>query len=77
MKYTVGDFQRDLQQEIDKGYDAVRIAQAAFSIYQDPALEMSINLNEAVYHIMMMEAGPEFEMSEDEVMEFTDKLTDN
>ena len=75
MMYTSADFRRDLESEMDNGYDIVRIARFAFMIYQKHGGGLSQELDEKVLQVAAMEEGPEFEMTEDELRRFAKKLT--
>ncbi|MGL4764422.1 MAG: hypothetical protein ACRC2N_05270 [Aeromonas sp.] len=48
------------------GFDVVKISKEAFSIYQDPELSLTENLDMALLSLIAMEDGPEFEMIEKE-----------
>ena len=48
------------------GFDVFKISKEAFSIYQDPELSLTENLNMALLSLIAMEDGPEFEMIEKE-----------
>ncbi len=46
------------------GFDVFKISKEAFSIYQDPELSLTENLDMALLSLIAMEDGPEFEMIE-------------
>lgn len=48
------------------GFDIFKISKEAFSIYQDPDLSLTKNLDMALLSLIAMEDGPEFEMVEKE-----------
>ncbi|WP_339011954.1 hypothetical protein [Aeromonas popoffii] len=48
------------------GFDVFKISKEAFSIYQDPELSLTENLDMALLSLIAMEDGPEFEMIEKE-----------
>lgn len=74
MSYTAKDFGRELEQELSKGYDIVRIARMAFSAYQDHCREVSPDLYKKMFQIIAMEEGPEFKLSEQQLREFAKNL---
>ena len=76
MTYSAHDFRRDLDRELDAGYDVVRIARFAFDIYQTRGRELSPKLDEKVVQVVAMEEGPEFEMTEDELRQFAMNVVD-
>ncbi len=75
MSYTADDFRRDLEQELSKGFDIVRIARMALSVYQKNCREISPELSKKMLQIIAMEEGPEFEFSEVELRAFARSLT--
>ena len=74
MTYTAHDFKRDLEQELVNGFDVVRIARVAFSAYHEHSRDIGPDLYDKMMQIIVMEEGPEFELSEKELREFIDKL---
>lgn len=48
------------------GFDVFKISKEAFSIYQDPELSLTENLDMVLLSLIAMEDGPEFEMIEKE-----------
>lgn len=74
MTYTPDDFRNDMISEIEKGYDPVRVAQAAYDIYQDPDIDTSTEFANEIMGVMLMEAGPEFEMTEEQLREYLDRM---
>jgi len=55
------------------GFDIFKISKEAFSIYQDPGLSLTKDLDMALLSLIAMEEGPEFEMTE---KEFQDLLAE-
>jgi hypothetical protein len=75
MSYTAQDFRKELENELRKGYDVVRIARAAFQVYFEHTRELAPDLEQKVFQIVAMEEGPEFELSEQQLWEFAKNLT--
>ncbi|HAT6344240.1 TPA: hypothetical protein JAJ28_001963 [Aeromonas hydrophila] len=48
------------------GFDVFKISKEAFSIYQDPELSLTENLDMVLLSLIAMEDGPEFEIIEKE-----------
>lgn len=48
------------------GFDVFKISKEAFSIYQDPELSLTENLDVVLLSLIAMEDGPEFEIIEKE-----------
>ena len=48
------------------GFDVFKISKEAFSIYQDPELSLTENLDMVLLSLIAMEDGPEFKMIEKE-----------
>ena len=64
MKYTKEELGKELKLELKKGYDIVRIANWAYDIYTYNPVTVSQEIDEILQFIFMMEAGPEFVLSE-------------
>lgn len=75
MTYTERDFRGELEREVSKGYDVVRIARMAFGVYHEHVREIGPDLKQKIFQIVAMEEGPEFELSEQELWEFARSLT--
>ena len=64
---TLGNVVADrLEKTAVGGFDVFKISKEAFSIYQDPDLSLTENLDMALLSLIAMEDGPEFEMIEKE-----------
>jgi hypothetical protein len=64
---TLGNVVADrLEKTAVGGFDVFKISKEAFSIYQDPELSLTENLDMALLSLIAMEDGPEFEMIEKE-----------
>lgn len=77
MSYTAKDFSRELEQELSKGYDVVRIARMAFSAYHDHCRDVSPDLYKKMFRVIAMEEGPEFELSEQQLWELSKSLAND
>ena len=62
-------FIEQLKLLISREYDPEKVAKFAFEFYLDCGIKLSGRLDEVVYSIMMMDAGPEFEMTKIEIKE--------
>ncbi len=74
MKYTKKAFAEDLLREIDKGFDVVRLARWAMRLYSDRVRDLDAGVKDAMMDVVVMEEGPEFEMTEQELREFAERL---
>ncbi|MBA2074308.1 hypothetical protein [Aeromonas veronii] len=64
---TLGNVVADrLEKTAVGGFDVFKISKEAFSIYQDPELSLTENLDMALLSLIAMEDGTEFEMIEKE-----------
>jgi len=63
-----------LQKVIAEGFDIHKVSKEAFCIYQDQSLSLSSELDTALLTLFAMEQGPEFEMSEGEVLDLLSKI---
>ena len=60
---TLGNVVADrLEKTAVGGFDVFKISKEAFSIYQDPELSLTENLDMALLSLIAMEDGTEFEM---------------
>lgn len=74
MPYTAQNFRNELETELHKGYDVVRIARAAFQAYHEHVGEIGPELKTKIFQIVAMEEGPEFEFTEEELWQFAELL---
>jgi hypothetical protein len=75
MKYSKQQFVRELKDQIDTGYNPVRIAQWAHNeIYLKHSRYLEQGLQELLMQLIAMEEGPEFEISESELRKLADDL---
>lgn len=75
MNYTLKQFGADLLEEINRGYDVIRIARWGYAQYLERCQTLEVGLREKIMEVVAMEEGPEFEMSETELREFAINLT--
>ena len=66
MKLTRDELGRGLSDELDEGYDPVRLAKWAYRMHLD-ANEIDAGLESELLKLIAMERGPEFQMSESEL----------
>ncbi len=74
MTYTPTDFRNDIIKEIEKGYNPIRIAQLAYDIDLDNGANISTEFHDEILGVMMMESGPEFEMTEEQLRDYLDEM---
>jgi hypothetical protein len=68
MTYTKKQFGQALEEKLNSGYDAVRIAQWAYDkVLLAHGRELEDGLWDVLLQITAMEQGPEFEFSESEL----------
>ena len=75
MSYTKKQFVQELKQQLQYGYDIQEVANWAYLLRIDRYREIDDSeLDDIIYTIHMMEAGPEFELSEEEILDLINKL---
>lgn len=74
MKYTKKEIGESLKRELCKEYNVDRISDWADGIKYNREKEVSQEINNILYSIMMMNAGPEFEFTLEELKALADKL---
>jgi len=67
VKYALKNLGEDLIKELDKGFDVVRIANWARTLFFYSRYDFSPQVEDVLKAIYYMEAGPEFEYSENEL----------
>jgi hypothetical protein len=68
MKYTDTQFGMELLAQLDQGYDPMRIAKWAYTMYLDPDRRgCSQQVLDALIDIFTMEEGEEFHIPEEEL----------
>lgn len=73
MKLTRAELGRELARELDEGYEPVRIAKWAYRLYLD-SFEINVGVESELLKLIAMEQGPEFELSESELLELARAL---
>ncbi len=74
MNYSNRKIGEELKNELNKGYDVIRISNWAHDLFFYSRGEFDPEGNMILQDILMMEAGPEFEYSEQELRMFAEKL---
>lgn len=75
MSYTKKQFVQELKQQLQYGYDIQEVANWAHWLRIDKSEEIDDpQLEEIMSDIAVMEAGPEFELSEEEILDLINKL---
>lgn len=64
MAYSMDDFRSGIIRQMETGYDVLKISRWAHSEYLEHCLATISELQHIMMHIIAMEEGPEFEMSE-------------
>jgi hypothetical protein len=75
MSYTKQIFAERLKNQLVTGYDVVRIARWAYNEFTTNCRELEPGLKSEMMRIIVMEEGPEFEMTEQEMQEFVRSLS--
>jgi hypothetical protein len=70
MNYTYDMFKEFLICEINNGYNPVRMANNAFSLYLKYAGEIPADVYEKLRYLMIMGEGSEFELAEETIKEW-------
>ena len=74
MSYSKKKFALDLRQQVEKGFNISKIAQWAYEITIDKHREISPELYKTIQVVAVMDGGPEFEFSEEELLQFANEL---
>ena len=74
MKFTEKELGQMILVELEKGFDIVRLSQAALSKQQEYGHDFTDEIAETVQRLMAMEEGAEFELSENELRELANEL---
>ncbi len=72
--YTSDMFKEEMYKLLKEGYDPVIVAKKASRLFFEYRADTSHALDEKMLDIMTMEDGPEFEMTEEEFVEFLENL---
>jgi len=74
MIYQANDFGRELLCELNRGYDIVRMSRWAMATYMKHSGCTDPSLDSEIMKVIAMEEGPEFEMTEEQLREFAQRL---
>ncbi len=74
MKYSKKDFAIKLKQQLAGGYDVVKVARWAYQEYLGNCEGLESGLKPEMMKVIVMEEGPEFEMTESEIQNFANNL---
>jgi hypothetical protein len=72
--YTKSDFGKALLEQLNKGYDIIKLSDWAFSIHMSRCGEFADGVQDVVMQIVAMREGPEFEFSESELRDYAKNL---
>jgi hypothetical protein len=67
----------ELKKELSKGYDVERISNWASNLYFSSRGSFPKEINDVLQFIFLMDAGPEFVHSENELLFLAEKLVNN
>ncbi len=67
MKYSKQEIGKALREELNKGYNIERISNWADELFVSMRNKRSPELDDILRHIFIMDAGPEFEYTEQEL----------
>lgn len=73
MSYSKKQFAQELKEQLDYGFDVVRISQWAYGVYLD-SRELEPGLIDIIMQVQGMDSGPEFEFTENELRKLADEL---
>lgn len=76
MSYTKNEFGRDLAAKLEQTSDVLEISRWAHEVYLDNR-DLAPGLYGPLMDVVMMDAGPEFGMSVDELRELSKSLADD
>lgn len=77
MKYSKKEIGEKLKYELDKQYNIERISNWASDLYFSSRGNFSKEINDVLQFIFLMDAGPEFVHSEQELRLLAEKLINN
>lgn len=77
MSYTNEEIGKQLNKELKKGYDIVRISRWAFNIFYNHTRELSSSQRNIFEELLRMEDDPQFEYTEQELRLLAEKLINN
>ena len=74
MTYTKRQFAQELKEQLRHGYDVAHISQWAYLMSLEHYRDIESGLLKIMKEIEIMSAGPEFELTEQEIQRFADQL---
>ena len=74
MTYTKKQFALDLKQKLQHGFDIPKLSQWAYLLSVDRYEEIDSCLDKIIQQIAVMNEGPEFEFSENELLDLANKI---
>jgi hypothetical protein len=77
MTYTKKQFAQDLKQELQHGFNVNDLSQWAYQMSVDKYREIEPSLDSIIQQIAVMGEGPEFEFSEQELLDLISELNAN
>ena len=77
MSYTNEEFGKQLDKELTKGYDIVKISRWAFNIFYNHTRELNTIQRNILEKLLRMEDDPQFEYTEQELVSLVKKLINN
>lgn len=77
MIYSKIEIGEELKKELDRGYNVIRISNWASDLYFSSRGNFSKEINDVLQFIFLMDAGPEFVHSEQELKLLAEKLINN
>ena len=77
MNYINEELGRQLNKELEKGYNLVRISRWAFHIFYSSIKDLSITQRGVLEELFRMQDDPQFEYTEEELRMLSKKLINN
>jgi hypothetical protein len=77
MSYTKKQLGKELKEKIDQNYTSRQIGKWAFEIYFHNIRDFDSEMYEIIQNLFMMEEGPEFEYTKEELELLSKKLINN
>lgn len=74
MSYSKKQFGQGLLDQINNGFDVIRISKWAFHEYFNNTRKISKSLKDVIMDVVTMEEGPEFEYTEKELRKLASDL---
>ncbi|MBA3721680.1 MAG: hypothetical protein H0W88_04695 [Parachlamydiaceae bacterium] len=65
---------KELKKELEKGYNVERISNWAYDLFNESHGEQSLELNDILQTIFLMDAGPEFVLSKSQLTDLANEL---